>query len=204
MKDYIKNTLNYYDDNIESYKEMWLNDFSNNYNFEIPDIFLSYLSVNSNILDLGCGTGRDSKYFIDKGYQVTSIDGSKEMCKLATTLLQKEVKQINFLDMNYKNEFDGIFACASLLHLSQEDLLIVLKKISNALKQNGILYTCFKYGENTRIDNGRFYNDITEEKFISLCNNVNELKILKSWITQQYKSDTKFINFIIRKKVKNI
>lgn len=200
MKDYIKNTLDYYDNNIETYKAMWLNDFSKNYNFEIPDIFLSYLSNNSHILDLGCGTGRDSKYFIDKGYQVTSIDGSIEMCKVAENLLNREVKQINFLDINYKDEFDGIFACASLLHLSPEDLLTVLKKISTALKQNGILYTCFKYGESTRIDNGRFYNDMTEEKFNNLLKNIEELKLLKTWITEQYKSDTKFINFVIRKK----
>ena len=204
MKGYIKDTLDYYDNNIENYKQMWLNDFSENYNFEIPDIFLSYLEESSHILDLGCGTGRDSKYFLDKGYHVTSIDGSKEMCKVAESLLNREVEQINFLDINYKNEFDGVFACASLLHLSNEDLLIVLKKISTALKQNGILYTCFKYGESTRIDNGRFYNDMTEEKFIDLCKNIEELKILRTWVTEQYKSDTKFINFTIRKKVKNI
>ena len=179
MKDYIKDTLNYYDNNIDAYKVMWLNDFSKNYNFEIPNIFLSYLSVNSHILDLGCGTGRDSKYFIDKGYQVTSIDGSIEMCKVAESLLNREVKQINFLDINYNNEFDGIFACASLLHLSNEDLLIVLNKISSALKQNGILYTCFKYGENTRIDNGKFYNDMTEKKFNSLLENIKELNLLQ-------------------------
>ena len=66
MKSYIKETLDYYDNNIESYKKMWLNEFTKNYNFEMPDIFLSYLDKNSHILDLGCGTGRDSKYFLDK------------------------------------------------------------------------------------------------------------------------------------------
>lgn len=199
MKDYIKNTLDYYDKNIGIYKELWLNDFSKNYNFEIPDIFLSYLEESSHILDLGCGTGRDSKYFLDKGYQVTSIDGSKEMCNVARSLLNREVEQINFLDMNYKNEFEGIFACASLLHLSNEDLLEVLKKISNALKQNGILYTCFKYGDSTRVDKGRFYNDMNEEKFLDLIKNVEDLKIIRSWITEQYKTDTKFLNYIIKK-----
>ena len=199
MKDYIKDTLDYYDNNIETYKQMWLNDFSENYNFKIPNIFLGYLEESSHILDLGCGTGRDSKYFIDGGYKVTSIDGSIEMCKVAENLLNRKVEQINFLDMNYKNEFEGIFACASLLHLSNDDLLIVLKKISNSLKQNGILYTCFKYGDSTRIDNGRFYNDMNEEKFTNLSKNIEELKILRTWVTEQYKSDTKFINFIIIK-----
>ena len=199
MKDYIKDTLNYYDNNIDSYKKLWLDDFSSNYNFEIPDIFLSYLNKNSKILDMGCGTGRDSKYFKELGHIVKSIDGSLEMCKVASRLLNEEVEQLNFLDIDYKNEFDGIFACASLLHLSNEDLLIVLKKISNALKENGILYTCFKYGDSTRVDKGRFYNDMNEEKFIKLLTNVEDLKILKTWVTQQYKSDTKFINYIIRK-----
>lgn len=199
MKDYIKDTLNYYDNNIDSYKKLWLDDFSSNYNFEIPDIFLSYLNKNGKILDLGCGTGRDSKYFKELGYLVKSIDGSKEMCKLASNLLNEKVQQLNFLDINYKDEFDGVFACASLLHLSNEDLLTVLKKISNALKENGILYTCFKYGDSTRVDKGRFYNDMNEEKFINILNNVEDLKILKTWVTVQYKSDTKFINYIIRK-----
>ena len=199
MKDYIKDTLNYYDNNIDSYKKLWLDDFSSNYNFDIPDIFLSYLNKNSKILDMGCGTGRDSKYFKELGHIVKSIDGSLEMCKIASNLLNEEVEQLNFLDINYNNEFDGVFACASLLHLSNEDLLIVLNKISNALKENGILYTCFKYGESTRLDNGRFYNDMNEEKFLNLINNINNLKILKTWVTEQYKTDTKFINYIIRK-----
>ena len=199
MKDYIKDTLNYYDDNIDSYKSLWLDDFSNNYNFEIPDIFLSYLDKNSKILDMGCGTGRDSKYFKELGHIVKSIDGSSEMCKVASRLLNEEVEQLNFLDIDYKEEFEGVFACASLLHLSNEDLLIVLNKISNALKENGILYTCFKYGDSTRVDNGRFYNDMNEEKFINILTNVEDLKILKTWVTEQYKTDTKFINYIIRK-----
>ena len=199
MKDYINDTLKYYDDNIDSYKEQWLNDFTKNYNFEIPDIFLSYLSENSHILDLGCGTGRDSKYFINKGYQVTSIDGSYEMCNIARSLLKKEVEQINFLDIDYKEKFDGVFACASLLHLDNEDLIVVLKKISSALKQNGILYTCFKYGDSTRVDKGRFYNEMNEAKFLDLIKNIENLKIIKSWISEQYKSDTKFLNYIIKK-----
>ena len=199
MKDYIKDTLNYYDNNIDSYKKLWLDDFSSNYNFEIQDIFLSYLNTNSKILDMGCGTGRDSKYFKELGHIVKSIDGSIEMCKIASNLLNEEVEQLNFLDINYNNEFDGVFACASLLHLSNEDLLIVLNKISNALKENGILYTCFKYGDSTRVDNGRFYNDMNEEKFINILTNVEDLKILKTLVTEQYKSNTKFINYIIRK-----
>ena len=199
MKEYIKKTLNYYDSNAYLYKELWLKEFSKNYNFDIPDIFLSYLNKEDKILDLGCGVGRDSKYFIEKGYNVTSIDGSKEMCKIAKELIGLNVNQLNFLDINYTNEFDGIFACASLLHLSNEDLIIVLKKISNALKEKGILYISFKLGIENRIDSGKFYNDMTEEKFLDLCGNIDKLKIIKTWISKQYKTNVSFINYIIQK-----
>lgn len=199
MKEYIKKTLEYYENNANLYKEFWVNEFSKNYNFDIPDIFLNYIPKKSKILDLGCGVGRDSKYFIEKGYNVTSIDGSKEMCKIAQELSSLKVYEINFLDINYVNEFEGIFACASLLHLSNADLLIVLKKISLALKDKGILYASFKLGNENRVDNGKFYNDMTEEKFLNLCNNIDELKIIRTWVTSQYKSDARFINYIIQK-----
>ena len=181
MKYYIKNTIEYYNKNSSSYNNMW-----KDINFEIPDIFLSYLKEDAYILDLGCGVGRDSKFFQDKGYKVKAIDGSKEMCKIASEKLNMEVEQINFLDLDYHNEFEGIFACASLLHLDNEDLIIVLKKIKEALKENGILYTCFKYGEEERFEE-RYYNDMTLDKFKEITKEIKELKLIKSWKSDQQK-----------------
>ncbi len=140
MKEYMKKTLNYYENNAQEYANNWTDDFLSNYDFTVPDIFLSYLDANANILDLGCGTGRDSKCFLDKGYNVTAIDGSQEFCKMASKYLNLPVANINFLDMDYTDEFDGVFACASLLHLNDTDLPIVLEKIYKSLKENGILY----------------------------------------------------------------
>jgi len=195
MKYYIKNTIEYYNKNSSSYNNMW-----KDINFEIPDIFLSYLKEDAYILDLGCGVGRDSKFFQDKGYKVKAIDGSKEMCKIASEKLNMEVEQINFLDLDYHNEFEGIFACASLLHLDNEDLIIVLKKIKEALKENGILYTCFKYGEEERFEE-RYYNDMTLDKFKEITKEIKELKLIKSWKSEQQKTNRQFINFILRKEV---
>lgn len=163
MKKYLNDTLGYYDNNCDKYKDIWIDSFLNNYQFDVPDIFLSYLKDKSYILDLGCGTGRDSKYFLQKGYRVKAIDGSKEMCRLAEEYLKMDVEQINFLDIDFSNEFDGIFACCSLLHLNSEDLISCLNKISKALKENGVLYASFKYGTGERFVNGRYYNDMTEE-----------------------------------------
>ena len=181
MKKYICDTLNYYDKNSEKYKDIWNDDFLDNYHFDVPDIFLSYLKPNSYILDLGCGTGRDSKYFISKGYSVKAIDGSEEMCKLSSKLLNMDVQQVNFLDMNYEDLFDGVFACCSLLHLNNKDLNCCLKKIYKSLKNNGILYASFKLGNDCIIKDDRYYNNMTLEKFEDICKDICGFKILRVW-----------------------
>ncbi len=200
MQDYMKKTLDYYDTNAEDYKREWTDEFLANYDFTIPDIFLSYLPNGASILDLGCGTGRDSKYFLNRGYKVTAVDGSKEFCKMASAFLNMPVRELNFLDMDYNNEFDGVFACASLLHLDNKDLINVLERTHKSLKNNGILYCSFKLGSDTRFDEkNRFYNDMTEEKFNTILNMLNvKYNLLETWESNQYKSPTKFINFILR------
>lgn len=199
MENYIKNTLNYYDENINEYVQEWNIDFIKNYNFTDPDIFLSYLQKGDKILDLGCGSGRDSLYFKQKGFKVKSIDGSAKMCEFSSRLLNERVEQINFLELNYENEFDGIFACASLLHLNNIDLLKVLRKIVIALKNNAYLYASFKYGSSERMKKERYFNDMTEEKFNNILNNIHELELIKTWKSEQYGKHKPFINFILKK-----
>lgn len=201
MEKYIENTINYYDKNSNTYYETWGHNFLDDFDWDIPDIFLSYLKPDSYILDLGCGIGRDSKYFKEKNYKVKAIDGSKKMCEIASKILNEPVEQINFLDINYINEFDGIFACASLLHLNNEDLIECLKKLVLALKDNGIIYASFKFGENERMKENRYFNDMTEEKFEKLCENIPQIEILKSWKSPQYDNHISFINFIVRKNI---
>ena len=193
MKKYMEDTLKYYEDNSLIYSNTW-----QDLDFEIPNIFLSYLKDDSYILDLGCGIGRDSKIFIDKGYKVKAIDGSLEMCKIAREVAGVETEQINFLDIDYHDEFDGVFACASLLHLDNEDLIMVLKKVKESLKDKGILYACFKYGTYERYEE-RYFNDMTEDKFKDIMKQVEGFKFIKSWISEQYRIHKIFINFILRK-----
>ena len=199
MEKYIENTLRYYDENFKVYSEEWSNNFTDNFNFENPNIFISYLRDGAYVLDLGCGHGRDTMYFIEKGYKVKAIDGSLEMCRLASKNTGINVEQINFLDMNYDNEFDGIFASASLLHLNNNDLIIVLKKISKALKENGILLASFKYGELERFKGERYFNDMTEDKFRKICDNVSNLRIVRVFGNDGYENHSSFINFVLKK-----
>lgn len=201
IEKYIQDTINYYDINSQSYYEEWNGKFVQNYDFDsVPDTFLNYLKPNSYVLDFGCGSGRDSIYFKKKNYRVKAVDGSLKMCELASKVLGDPVEQMNFLDLDYENEFDGIFACASLLHLNDEDLINCLKKIVTALKDNGILYISFKYGDGTRIKEGRFFNDMTEEKFQEIYSQVPELEFVKVFSNAQYENHREFINFILKVK----
>ena len=135
-------TIDYYDKNVNEFFETTVNaDISEQYNF-----FEKYLYKGAALLDCGCGSGRDTKYFLEKGYDVTAIDGSKELCMKASKLTGIDIKHMLFQDINFDKRFDGIWACASLLHLSKEDLIEVINKLKVAMTSRGVLYISFKYG----------------------------------------------------------
>ena len=202
MEEYIRNTLEYYDENSKSYSEEWSSNFTDNFEFKDPSVFVSYLDDGAYILDLGCGHGRDTVYFLKHGFRVKAIDGSSEMCKLATKITGIDVEQINFLDIDYKQEFDGVFASASLLHLNNRDLIIVLKKFSESLKNNGILMASFKYGEEERLKEKRFFNDMTSDKFKKICLEIPDLELIETLTNDGFKEHKSFITFVLKKKVR--
>lgn len=118
-------TLDYYNRNAAVFSETTKNvDFS-----EVQQIFTNYLSSDASILDFGCGSGRDAKCFIDHGYYVTATDGSEVICKMATDYTGIQVKQMLFEELDDRNKYDGIWACASILHLSREKLPVIFHKM---------------------------------------------------------------------------
>lgn len=151
-------TISYYDQYARQYAESTQSvDFH-----DIQDIFLSYLQPSGRILDLGCGAGRDTKYFLSKGYQTAAIDASGQMCQQASKYCGIQVKQMDFRQLHVQNEYDGIWACASLLHVSAAQLPEIFQRIFEALKNDGILYCSFKYGDFEGIRNNRYFTDLTE------------------------------------------
>ena len=133
-------TIKYYDDNAEAFYDSTVNaDMSFQYS-----LFLKHLPKGAYILDLGCGSGRDSKHFIENGYTVEAIDGSRELCKKATSLIGQPVKHLMFQDLDYCNVFSGVWASASLLHVPPDELPIIFRSVYSALKDNGIFYVSFK------------------------------------------------------------
>ena len=194
----MNNTLKYYDMNAEKFVEGTVSvDF-----VATQNKFLDKLPVNASILDFGCGSGRDTKYFLDHGMNVEAIDGSKELCKMASEYTGIEVKHMIFQELDEIEKYDGIWACSSILHLSKFELLLVLKKMIVALKDNGIIYTSFKYGEFEGNRNDRYFTDFTIDSFKNFIKNVDNISIEEYWITDDVRpgrETEKWLNLLLRK-----
>lgn len=192
-------TLNYYNENAKEFTASTINvDFTS-----VQDKFLNKLSSSSSILDFGCGAGRDTKYFLEKGYIVEAIDGSEELCKLASEYTGIQVKHMLFHELRDVEKYDGIWACSSILHLPYEELVEVMKKMKVALKDTGIIYTSFKYGNFEGVRNGRFFIDMTEESLEKLLQDVGGLDVEEMWVTSDVRpgrGEEKWLNLFLRKK----
>ena len=153
------------------------------------------------ILDLGCGSGRDTKAFIDRGYSVTAVDGSPSLCEMAKVQLGIEVECSDFNELNYKEEFDGVWACASLLHCSRENLPNIIDKIKHALVPNGVVYMSFKYGDFEGEKLGRFFLDLNEERFEEILKKTNGLEKIKVWQSEDTRreKDVIWLNALLRR-----
>ena len=194
------NTLDYYNKNSEEYFNSTLNvDMTNTYKE-----FLKLVPEGGKILDLGCGSGRDSMNFMKLGYEVTAVDGSKELAKKASVLLGKEVIVSTFEELELKEKFHGIWACASLLHIKREDLKTVLNNLYNNLEDNGVFYMSFKYGEKEYVDDkNRYFNCFTDESIIGFINENTKYNILGLYITEDKLgrvNEVKWVNLICNKK----
>lgn len=163
--------------------------------------FEQYISYGMRILDLGCGSGRDSRYFVNKGYEVVAIDPSVEMCDHIRSMLSIPVYKMSAETLSFTNEFDAIWACASLLHVSKDNMEIVFRLMHKALKNEGICYGSWKYGEQERYENGRLFADYTECSLGHILSGVGLFDVLEMWTTQDVRPDKqaqKWINVILR------
>lgn len=191
-------TITFYNENVKTFIGTYLNiDCS-----PIQNIFLGKLHKESFILDFGCGSGRDTKYFMDQGHTVEAVDGSIEMCKLASEYTGIEVKNMYFQDLQEVDKYDAIWACSSILHLPYPELVDVMKKMSIALKEKGFIYTSFKYGTYEGVRNSRYFTDMTEESTEKLLQEIPELQIDECWITSDVRpgrGEEKWLNLILQK-----
>ena len=191
-------TIDYYNLNAENFIESTQNVDMH----QAQDRFLQLLDENASILDFGCGSGRDTRYFLDKGYRVTATDGSAELCRWASDFTGIEVKEMLFGELDEIDIYDGIWACSSILHLPKNELLLVIRKMCDALKSTGVIYTSFKYSDFEGVRNGRYFTDFTDDSFKEFIAEIPELTIEDDWITDDVRpgrGDEKWLNLILRK-----
>ncbi|MDX9914749.1 MAG: class I SAM-dependent methyltransferase [Sphaerochaeta sp.] len=153
--------MSYYDEHADAYIQGTASvDMGGQY-----DLFLPHLKEGASILDAGCGSGRDSRIFLDRGYRVEAFDASSEMVRAASKLTGLQVRQLRFQEMEHHDQFDGIWASASLLHVPRSELNDVFIRLHRALKRAGILYASFKEREEDFKSSARTFTCFTENAF---------------------------------------
>ncbi len=149
--------------------------------------FLPLLPASGHILDAGCGSGRDSLAFLTKGYAISSFDASDEMVRMSTELTReaggKPTRRMCFQELEDIAQYDGIWACASLLHVPEKDMRDVMGRLIRALKPGGVLFVSFKCGEGEVERNGRVFTMVSEDALHRYMEGL-PVKAVKTWETQ--------------------
>lgn len=190
-------TLTFYNNNAQSFIERTV----------IADVgtlrerFMKYIPPNGYVLDFGCGSGRDTKYFMEAGFRVDAVDGSEELCALATDYSGVKVQCLDFFELDAKEQYDGIWACASVLHTERDRLPELFRIMSEALKPGGLIYLSFKYGDFSGIREDRHFTDLTEKSFRELLSESEDLSVVEEWVSEDVRPDrtVKWLNEIVKK-----
>jgi SAM-dependent methyltransferase len=197
-------TLNYYENEcgtfISETIEADTKDLRNRFLKNVPD--------GGTILDLGCGSGRDTKAFLDAGCWVSAIDGSAEICREASVFTGIDVRCLDFFDIPDNESYDGIWACASVLHVEKSRIPDLIRKLYKNLNRNGVIYLSFKYGEHNGIRDGRHFTDLNETEFRKLMEEVycedigrDDFQIIDEWQSEDVRrgKNVQWLNEILKK-----
>lgn len=194
--DPVQDTLKYYDEHAEEFIARTV-DVDMSYVYE-P--FLALLPARGRILDAGCGSGRDVSEFARRGYQVTAFDGSAELARLATQRTGFPILHLAFDAVAWHREFDGVWACASLLHLPHHELPDALGRLVRALKPGGVLFASIKAGAHEGEREGRWFTDTSSDRMRSLLASAG-LQVERVWETDDARPDrvgTRWVNALAR------
>lgn len=188
---------NYYESNAERYAaETFSADMLKQY-----QRFLPLLKKGAKILDVGSGSGRDACYFQKQGYQATALEPSKNLCREIRKVFSGEIVCSDIQDYRPAERYDGIWACASLIHLQEEEILCFFKKIDMYLNDNGIVYVSGKSGISTgEVEDGRFFLEFTEQLVEKILTVNKQLQLEQLWYTEDVSGRRGFrwLNVVLR------
>ncbi len=190
-------TIDYYNDNASYY-------FDRTSNVDLVplyEVFLKYVPAGGRIMDLGCGSGRDVKWFRDHGYEAYGLDASEQLVKIARDQLAIPVEVGCIEDWVADEAFDGIWCCASLVHLDDEAFDRFLSNLRYNLRSGGVLFMSVKEGiESGTTEDGRYFRDFNEDRISALLSHYDGIRIEKIWYTEDkmHRTSFKWLNAIIK------
>lgn len=192
-------TIDYYNRNAETF-------FQTTASVDMEPLYARFLNLIGSkglLLDAGCGSGRDAKAFKERGYEVDAFDASIELAQRATSHTGIPVAVMSFLDFNSTELYDGIWACASLLHLPQADVSTAMQRLWQGLKSGGVLYVSFKLGAGERIHGERHFTDLDEASLRALIQSLPDVTHTETWITEDRRPDRSehWVNGLFRKAI---
>jgi 2-polyprenyl-3-methyl-5-hydroxy-6-metoxy-1,4-benzoquinol methylase len=164
--------------------------------------FLAQVPAGGFILDAGCGSGRDSLAFLQQGYRVRAFDAATEVARIAAEYIDQPVQVQRFAELDERTAYDGIWACASLLHLPAAEISDALQRLWAALKPSGVLYLSLKQGDGERIDaERRHFTDATETRLRDWLAELQEVATIDCWLTPDERPDRAetWLNALVRR-----
>jgi SAM-dependent methyltransferase len=195
----VEDTIRYYDKHADEYVR-------NTVGVEMDSLYKPFLNLipdGGKILDAGCGSGRDTKAFLQRGYEVVAIDASKAMAEAAESVTGLSVSVLKIQDIEFQDEFDGIWACASLLHVPRPELNDVFERFDRALRSEGVCYASFKEGSGDRIDEkGRLFTDMNDKGIREIIGSHPLLEEVQLWHTDDLRPERqdRWTNLLVRKR----
>jgi SAM-dependent methyltransferase len=168
----------------------------------LHDAFLSKLPGNAHVLDAGCGSGRDAKAFADRGFKVSAFDASPELASLASQHCGFDVGVRTFRDVVEVAAFDGIWCCASLLHVPAAELPACMIRLWRALRPGGCLYMSFKHGAGEREHAGRRFTDADDDTLRGWLSPLPLVSSVETWVSEDRRPERseQWINALVAKK----
>ncbi|NLJ95620.1 MAG: class I SAM-dependent methyltransferase [Clostridiales bacterium] len=191
-------TRMFYESNAEEY-------FNKTYNANMLyeyDRFLNYVAPTGHVMDLGCGSGRDSLFFLQHNYIVDALDSSKKLCELVNKKIGIKPLNCRIQDWKPNIRYDGIWACASLLHLKSDEFETFIRNLQIYLNIHGVLFASVKNGIPTGVcDDGRYYQNYTEASIKNIIDKNPALSLKELWYSQDSfdRDDFRWMNFIVMK-----
>ncbi|WP_404364867.1 class I SAM-dependent methyltransferase [Marinobacter sp.] len=190
-------SISYYTENAKAY-------FDSTVSVDMTPLYEAFLPLvpdGGSILDAGCGSGRDALAFKSRGYSVTAFDASGPLCKLAEGHLGQEVKLLQFSEVSWEEQFDAVWACASLLHVPLDELPGVFSKLMATLKRGGVMYCSFKVGDGVVTKEERVFTNLSSQLLSDIVEQTGWKVSLTTWISGDQKGrEEQWLNTLIQLK----